>query len=86
MEPKLSVSELLHALLEGKFTKASDDEMEGFAGCEGEGWIFSYYNGCVFIDFMGDHMIAQVFESSDDGECDGIWNFNPEGRCFEQLN
>ena len=84
MEPKLCVSELLGALLEGKFHITSDSEMEGFAGCEGEGWIWSYQYGFVVIDFMGDHMIAQVFEIDDDS--DHVWNFNPEDRCFEQLN
>ena len=78
--PKLQVKELLLALLKGKFQKASHSEMEGFAGCEGEGWIWTYYYGCVVIDFMGDHIIAQVFED------DHGWQFNPEDRCFEQLH
>ncbi len=80
MEPKLQEKELLLALLEGKFHKASDSEMEGFPGCEGEGWIWDYDIGCAFVDFMGDHMLVQIFED------DHAWNFNPENRCFEQLH
>ncbi len=80
MDPKLNVGELLLAILGGKFHKGSDSMMEGFAGCEGQGWIWSYHNGCVVIDLMGDHMVAQVFEE------DLIWHFNSEDRCFEQIN
>lgn len=82
--PKLQVKELLLALLKGEFQKASHSEMEGFAGCEGEGWIWTYQHGFVVIDFMKNSLIAQVFEI--DGECDYAWQFDPEGGCFEQLN
>ena len=85
-EPNLQVNELLYALLEGKFHRASNSEMEGFAGCEGEGWIWSYQYGFVIIDFMEDHMIAQVFEMDIDTDSDHVWAFNPEDRCFEQLH
>ena len=78
-EPRLTVKGLLIALLKGKFHKASDSEMQGFAGCEGEGWIWDYKVGCIVVDLMGDHMIAQIFEE------DHCWEFDPENRCFNQL-
>jgi len=77
--PKITASEILLALLEGKFKRASDSECDGFAGCEGECWLYDYSAGVIVADLCSKEIVIQVFEY------DHCWSFDFKGRGFELI-
>ena len=77
--PKITVSEVLLALLEGKFKRASNGEQEGFAGCEGECWLWDSKYGVVVADLCITVIVIQVFED------DFCWSFDFRDGEFELL-
>ncbi len=79
-----SADDIATALIGGLFHKATRDEQEGFAGCEGECWLWENGDEIIVADFHNYSTRFSLMATDAEGE-QHEWILNPFTREFRQI-